>query len=82
MSSNVASSLAPLRNGKGVAQMLTDAPHLAAYPPHVQRVAAWSYRYIEDPVPDRDDIMRQVTVTDLSTAVEVARSDWPQWRAA
>ena len=78
----MSSKHAEVKTGSGIAQMLRDAPHLAAYPPHVQRVAAWSYRYIEDPVPDRDDIMRQVTVTDLSTAVEVARSDWPQWRAA
>ncbi len=78
----MSSKHAEVKTGSGFAQMLRDAPHLAAYPPHVQRVAAWSYRYIEDPVPDRDGIMRQVTVTDLSTAVEVARSDWPQWRAA
>jgi len=65
-----------------IPQLLRDALEWSTFPPHVQRVAAWSYRYIEDPVPDRDDIMRQVTVTDLSTAVEVARSDWPQWRAA
>jgi hypothetical protein len=42
----------------GIARMIRDEPAYANLPVHALRVLAWSYRYLEEPVPDRDAIMK------------------------
>ena len=46
--------------GGGIVQMIRDEPRFASLPPVAQRVAAWAFRCVEEPVPTRDDIMRLV----------------------